>query len=298
MQYFFDDIRSMSIAGSTRSDSSLSEDDFAHGRNALVLMDGATVIDGSDNHFLDNASDAYWLSHRGCELMMKELQKIEATEEMLALRRVLATLKSEYEQVVGQIPADSTPADVPNSTLSCAWIVEDRLEILQLGDCPVSLRKVDGSYVCLPGDANLAKISQQNESDIARLIEEGTELADAVAVLRPQCVDMRRSMCNNGYAGSYSIFAFVGEDFIRPKTVSLPASEVESVCLYSDGYAELMMFDESMSMESLHDETMRSIPSCMGKLLSAQELDSHCIRFPRFKKRDDITVVSASISRG
>lgn len=298
MQYFFDDIRSMSIAGSTRSDSSLSEDDFAHGRNALVLMDGATVVDGNDNHFLDNASDAYWLSHRGCELMMKELSKSGDVEALPVLWKVLATLKSEYEQSVGRIPVDATPADVPNSTLSCVWFAGGRLEVLQLGDSPVSLKKLDGSYVCLPGDANLAKISKRNESDIARLLGEGMDLADAVAALRPQCADMRRSMCNNGYAGSYSIFAFVGEDFIRPKTVSLPASEVESVCLYSDGYAELMMFDENMSMQSLHDETMRSIPSCMGKLLSAQELDSHCARFPRFKKRDDITVVSASISCG
>lgn len=293
MSYFFDDIQSMSVGGEGRSNDSLTEDAFAYNKHNIIVMDGATIVDGIDNHFFDNASDAYWLSNSGCSLMMENLSNEISLHD--ALNSSLYALKSEYESALGGISNSATPADVPNSTLSCARIKGEELQIMQLGDSPISVKLTDGTYICMPGDENLEAISKNNTDDITSLLRSGNTIEEAREALRPQCIDMRRSQCNNAFSDSYSIFAFVGMEHIDPKIMCLPVSEVESICIYSDGYADLMLFDDDLDMEKLHEKTMRSIPDSIAELLCEQMDDADCISYPRFKRRDDITVVSAYI---
>lgn len=294
MPYLFDNMHSMSIAGAGRKSKDQSEDAFRLASSSIVLMDGASVVNGDENHFYSDASDAAWLAREG-SLLISSLLENPSIDEKAAVAYALTELEGIYADTVRPVSCGTTPADLPSSTLSIARIVDDEFRVSQLGDSPISVKLANGKFICLPGDRNLDGWDKRNKSIVAKKLADGMQLDDIRTELAPVFSDIRRYHCNNGAPGSYRIFCFSGAHFACPQTVCLPASEVESVCVYSDGYSEMFLFEPELTMEELHEQTMRSIPSCMGKLLSYQEFDSDCTRYPRFKKRDDITVVAATV---
>lgn len=111
-------------------------------------------------------------------------------------------------------------------------------------------------------------------------------------------MDLRRR-ANTGSPDGYEIFCFCGEENIYGCERTLNASDVESIGIYSDGYAEILRFDEGMTVEELHEMSMnetgqRKVIECLREF---QRTDASCNRVPRTKPEDDATVIAACIVR-
>lgn len=297
----FTEISTITIPGSTRSESSLSEDAFAVCPSALILMDGATVVNGDENHFAANASDACWLAHRGCSLLMERFDKISMARQgegsiLAAITEALEILEGKYRSCTERDTTSLTPADVPTSSLSFAIVSGTSLFAGQLGDSPLSIKMRDGRLISLRGDEDLISLDEANKVKMRRLIDSGMTIEQAHKAMLPEFSKNRELHCNNGEAGSYRIFCFVGKEQALPNVVSLELEDVESICLYSDGYAEIMSFESYITEERLHDLTVEDASKVVSDLMAHQDQDPNCQAVMRFKKRDDITVISARIN--
>lgn len=296
----FCDIQAASVPGSKRSESKLTEDALYASQSVLIVMDGATVVNGDANHFLDNASDAHWLSHRGCSILGLRLEEVSSSgggEQQIedAIFETLCALEREYVDVTCREVSMMTPADVPSSTLSFAVISDGKLIVGQLGDSPLSVKMRDGESLYMAGDEVLMSLDEANKEAMARLVDEGYDIASAHSAMMPQFSAMRERHCNNGEEDAYRIFCFVGKEHAAPKMATIDACDAESIVICSDGYADMFLFEPELTFGTLHDETIASVRDTLGRLVAYQDDDADCRKFMRFKRSDDITVVAAMV---
>lgn len=299
MPFVFTDIAITSYAASHRENPLANEDMASGGQKALVLMDGTTpLLKEGDYHFFVQASDTAWMSYIGCISLCQYLNNTPAIDTIEAIDNLLREMRSNWERTVGRKAEGLSALHLPSATVSCVRLrTNDVLELFWLADSPISIKIRDGKVLYIAGDEQWLSVSaaaQAHQREIAHDMSlNEKERARAAAEVS---MDLRWR-ANTGLPDGYEIFCFCGEENIYGCERTLNAGDVESICIYSDGYAEILRFDETMTVEGLHEMSMseagqRKVIECLREF---QRADSSCSRVPRAKPEDDATVIAAHV---
>ena len=242
----------------TYSEKQYNEDVFCLGSDYAMVLDGASGLDKANR--MQTGSDARWF----VEQMMRAIQKNIHSNQTLKqiVKEAIQSLIPLYPIVEKQY--------MPSGCLSLIRCKEDTIEYIGFGDC-VALFELKNEILCLY-DHNIEKLDNlalQSKDPYPILLE-------------------NRNLRNepNGYCALDLTFKSL--DMCIEQTFK--KEDVRSIALMSDGFyqlKQLLQLDSSCFIQTLYEQKEKALPL----LYSLQEQDWPCQILPRFKKRDDTTVL-------
>ena len=271
-KYTFHTIHHLCRPGSTHRPC---EDLVNVGDTRLLLLDGASPLAPS----IMSSSDAAWFVQEA-DRMVSTLFPIRGEPLPQFLMDCMRCIHWDIED------------DAPSAGIALLRLEEDRLDYLLLGDCAISIEKTDGTVLTIEDDTlrrldNSALTALQAHA--ARL---GAPPRDCLAFIQDT---LRQNRALRNTSMGYYILDPSGKGIPHAVTGSLPATDVQSIFLCSDGFAQLCQFTGG-SLTDLHRQVKENgLESLYHELCAHQDSDPSFQRVPRFKHRDDASAVLAKI---
>ena len=251
------------------------EDLVTTGDTRLLLLDGASPLVPS----IMAPSDAVWFVQE-VDRMVSTLPPIRGEPLSQFLMDCIRCIHWNIDQ------------DAPSAGIALVRLEEDHLDYLLLGDCSISIEKADGTFHLIEDDT-LRRLDSMALAELqAHAARLGTSPRDCLAFIQDT---LRRNRALRNSSMGYYILDPSGKGIPHAVTGSLPAPEIQSVFLSSDGFAQLCSFTGS-SLTALHRRAKGSgLEALYGSLCALQDSDPCFERLPRFKHRDDVSAVLAEI---
>lgn len=251
------------------------EDLVDTGAARLLLLDGASPLVPS----IMAPSDAVWFV-REVARMVSTLPPIRGESLPQFLMDCMRCIHWNIDQ------------DAPSAGIALVRLEEDHLDYLLLGDCSLSIERTDGTFLPIENDA----LHRLDNLALAELQIHAARLGASPRACLPLIQDtLRRNRALRNTPGGYYILDPSGAGIPHAITGRLPAPEVQSIFLCSDGFAQLCSFTGS-SLTDLHRQAKENGLEPLYQALRAhQDSDPSFQRVPRFKDRDDTSAVLAAI---
>ncbi len=263
------------------------EDSIFSSENVLVVIDGATGLNGI--HLTNEGSDAAWLSRRLRDFLKSELTNVDMTVPDI-LKRAAKQIKKELDEK-GYYRFENA---YPSAGIAVVRQNNGFLECFSLGDVPVMVSDKSGNvrYIC---DEALSKRDEEVIEKMKK-IHEQTNCTVAEARQRVSDILLKNRLEMN-QVGAYYIFEPTGAGIDHIKNDNIPLKDISEISLMTDGYyAALSCFNIIKNREEfmrfLADGKAEEILSSLKALAFH---DSNLNQFPRFKIMDDASVIVARI---
>ena len=271
---------------STKPGENFNEDTIFYNEKLLIVMDAATNL--SKIRFTSEESDGCWLSKNTVSLLSEFLN--DSTESIPhALERVSKILKDEINSL-----GCNNEELYPSGSIVIARIVNDTVEIFSIGDCSALIEFSNSCKKMLIRDDNISKM---DNAALNQLKEWREQSGKPIIELTPQIREMLiKNRNKRNKENGYWIFDPTGIAIKYATTLKFNCSEIKSIALMSDGFYSISMF-ENFSDNSKIISALKSNPA--GKMIDDifEELnkDVQLNKYPRFKIKDDASVVFAKI---
>ncbi len=255
----------------------------------LFVIDGASGLTGKK--VTDYDSDAAWLADNlktGLETSLPDFDRpISEILHDIALK-----LREEYDSYWKK--HYTSDVDYPSAGVVVMRLKENIIEYLSLGDCTLVIEDKDGELhsIC---EKNLHILDQKAIDKMVSIQREtGCSMSEAREAINPLLIHNRN--LRNKPEG-YWIFDPTGIGVDNARQGVWRANDVKGVTLMSDGFMQLLnTFEFYESFEDLQKNIRNYGLTELGKkLFEAQDDDSECMSFPRFKLRDDTSAVYATV---
>lgn len=270
----------------------LCEDAIGFSDKFIFALDGASCLTGIN--LVHPQSDAYWFAQGVKDGLCRKLkEEPEASTEDI-LKEVIAPLREEYLNCAKEKNIE-IPDDSPSAGIALFRLRENTLEFYGLGDCVGVIAMKDGTKKWL-NDPSLSNLDSIVIGKMAQLHKEtGIDVIEA----RKLCTDLlikHRALKNK--PEGYRILDPLGEGIDYACKFSITLDEIESVSVFSDGFAQLSeVFRVFENFGELHEALRtRSLENLCKELFFLQDNDPVCNSYPRFKLRDDTCAVYAEIN--
>lgn len=251
------------------------EDLVTTGDTRLLLLDGASPLTPS----VMAPSDASWFVQE-VDRMVGTLPSIRAEPLSQFLMDCIRCINWDVYQ------------DAPSAGIALLRLEEARLDYLLLGDCSISIEKADGTFLLIEDDSLRRLDSMALDELQTHATRLGAPPRDCLAFIQDT---LRRNRALRNSSMGYYILDPSGKGIPHAVTGSLPAPEVRSIFLCSDGFAQLCQFT-GKSLTDLHRQAKENGLEPLYQALRAhQDSDPSFQRVPRFKDRDDTSAVLAAI---
>lgn len=255
---------------------------FADAQTA-VLLDGATPKASITVSL--RANDTVWLVRRFVELWPTLASTVADAAERAELARL--ALRDELEALC--VKAGASPDEGPFACLAITHDTGAHVELLNMGDLTLLLRRRDGSVLRL-GESAVRELDRRAIAGIERALAAGVvPHAERLRSIAPLLGD-NRALRNvlPGYEvlepGVCCVDRFQRWTFGR--------ADVRALLLMSDGFYRLVDTFGAYSDLSLFDAVeRRGLASLLGELRGIELDDVECVRRPRFKTHDDATAL-------
>lgn len=255
-------------------------------------MDGASSLSGVN---IMEQSDARWFVQRIAGALTAAFAKGPDVDVPGVLRQAIAQARELYNAELEKLHKHE-PGDSPSCGIALFWQVGEQLHFFGLGDCVGVLALPDGKrFYSL--DTSLPNLDNGVLEEMIRIHREtGVSMREA----RKQCnhILLRNRQMRNHPEGYYVLdLSGVGIEKARQATFRVEG-DIRACCL-SDGFAqlaELFGFYEGYSglLDAMEEESLQAM---YDKLYAAQEKDSDCNDYPRFKLRDDTCAVYGKFTK-
>jgi hypothetical protein len=279
----FTNIQTLCTPGET-----VNEDSCSVSERHLLVIDGASGLYGQ--HVTEEASDARWLALRGTEEYGRLLQERDDPMPRLC-REACLTIQKEFLPL---LPPDAGQDAYPSAGVAAVRLRSGWLEYYSLGDLTILLRFQDG-HVERIHDQTLTDLDNGVIREMARLARERGE---HVSEQRPRVQELlQRNRRLRNHPGGYWIFDPTAAGAERGLHGGLPAGELRTVALLSDGLADAVPIykmepDYDRFLARLEAEGPEAVCQALREL---QRGDPDFDRYPRFKLADDATAVLARL---
>ncbi len=261
------------------SDKEYNEDGYGFRKDLVFVIDGATGL--GENNYMGYGDDAKWFVDGVCEYLQKYLssQPLET-----CLSKVCSLLYSEYSKIVKDVNSSS----MPSSCISLFREIDDEIEFFGLGDTVGVCEFVDGTYEVL-FDQRLVDLDSVAIDEMVTISKErGISPIEARKYIQSTLIK-HRSLVNTE-EGYYSLDV-TGKGLSKAIKRRWKKDVIKRICCMSDGFYEVMEFGLYQDIPSLLDAIEANVDEVLANLCKAQDDDSLGYKVPRFKLRDDITVV-------
>lgn len=267
------------------------EDAIGYGENYCFVIDGASGLSGIN--IINEQSDAAWFARKVKEKLCQYLDNNDNTPTKAILTSIIKEINATYHRIAldkGLQP----PTDSPSAGIVLFRKVEDEIEFFGLGDCTGVVELIDGTVSVLK-DTRLCALDGAVLSRMAALHQQnGIPVLEA----REACNDMLLANRNKrNKDNGYWILDLSGVGIEHALIKTWPTDTVKTIFACSDGFAQLSdTFNMYPDYTALFDAARQStLAALCDRLFAAQEADSECNAYPRFKLRDDTSCLWATL---
>lgn len=250
-------------------------------------MDAATNL--NKVKLTTEGSDGCWFSKNAISLLAGYLAD-EARPVQDALMQAAGELRAELDRM----GANGDVAMYPSGSVLIVRECKDKIELYSLGDCSAIIRFRNGEQDRYLHDDAVTKL---DNAVIARLQELHRESGRAVAELLPDVDELlRENRAKRNRENGYWIFDPTGTGVEHGQRYEWPKEIVKDVTLMSDGFCCLADQEADLSLESLV-KRLEQEPAerIVTEIFTCLEGDPLFNRYPRFKMKDDASVIYAQI---
>lgn len=247
------------------------------------VIDGATGL--NKENVTDCTSDARWFAKKFRKFLMQELVNCNKSIQEI-MRDGILKINEEYDAFAGAGQVESRPS----CAIAIYRVKGDSVEFFTLGDCGFLV-----SYKS--GDVELIKredLTRLDEMNIKRLVAKAEQMGISVVNTRQfmssELLEVRR-MQNT--ANGYWILSNSLDAVDNATYLVKDKNEIKQIIGFSDGFSQLFDLFKIYTMEEfvgLVDGGV-SFETLYSTLYDAQEKDADCTNYPRFKLRDDATIL-------
>lgn len=258
-----------------------------------VCSDTAVLLDGAasrtEQRVSTYANDTIWLVQRFLELFRDEGYGARAPHDDIPARieRTRVALKSEYDGLCAG--AKLVPDEAPFACLAIAHHVAARLELYNMGDLTVLLRKRDGSLLRF-GESAVRELDRKALAEMERDHAAGVAPhAERLSRVWPTLLAHRA--LRNQLTG-YDVLDVNVPCTGRLERLVCDAAEVRDVLLMSDGFYRLVdtlgRYDDAGLFQAVEQSGLQPL---LSELRSLERADPECTTHWRFKCHDDATAI-------
>ncbi|MBR0599547.1 protein phosphatase 2C domain-containing protein [Sinanaerobacter chloroacetimidivorans] len=273
----------------------INEDYVGYSDSFLFVLDGATGLGNrKPNEKGTEASRFVSLVGERLQSCLEDLSK--NTKEILQ-----KAVRISENYTIDKTFSDSEHAELiehsrgqaylsPSASISIFRINGTLLEYYGLGDCTATIQFQDGSIRTIHEDT----ITLMDQKVIATMAELARKKAVTVREAKNEIIPFLIENRNkkNTQEGYWTLDA-TGIGIAHGIHLTFPLQEVQSVSLMSDGFAQICdTFYLVRNFDELHEKMAKEDLSDMVKeLFDIQDTDPDYNQYPRFKHRDDTTVI-------
>lgn len=264
------------------------EDSLFFNRNTLVVIDGASSLNSV--HLTASPTDACWLADTTAKLLEEKLSEGNKT-----LSIALEETAEELRHILSGYGYQENVDTFPSCSLMVARLLDDNLELFSLGDCTALVRFHDGRPVLHFHDDAVTRLDNSVLEKAGIMANEsGLSIAEVLPGLQHMLMENRGK---RNHENGYWIFDPSGSGIVHGKTLLIPRKEIHSLALMSDGFYEITQSEVASTHQQLLS-LLETTPAetLVQSLFSMLESDPRFDRFPRFKLKDDATVIYAHVS--
>jgi hypothetical protein len=260
---------------------------------AAWVLDGVTGI--NDRALLPGPSDAAWFVAAVQEVLpavLADAPEVPAADLIAALVRAL-----ERRQSASWLdPRGANGRETPAASFALVRLMGGDIEILRLGDCLVLLEAADGTVTVMDHPV-LAAIEAETRDALLEMRARGiTDPKKAFETMMPR---LRAQRTRRNLPDGYGVLAAEPSCLPMMHVDHMPAGELRSVLLVSDGYYRLVDHYNAMNDSELVRQTRDVGADTLLKQLRAIEADDPlAMSYPRLKIRDDATALLVGIGEG
>lgn len=270
--------------GFTYSDNDHNEDTYYVCDKFGFVIDGATGLKGKK--VTDYKTDAQWFSNKFSDYLKQALLNEEKSLTQI-LKEGIAEIDNKFNNFAGAEEIEIKPS----ASIAIFRIVNDYLEYLVLGDCPIILNTKKVKVITIKDLQKFDKNSLKHAKKYAK--KHKINVSDSIPFINDVLISVRNkrntpngywTLADNPKAIDHALYERVKKE------------DVKQVVLVSDGFAQIYDLFKYFNPKNLLKELDKcEIKDVFEILYKLQEDDKFCNKYPRFKLRDDTTLIEWKI---
>lgn len=271
----------------TKAGNCFNEDAIFYNENLLIVMDAATTL--TKVNFTSEESDGCWLSKNTVSLLSKLLCD-SAISIADALEKVSKILKDEIDAL-----GCNDKELYPSGSIMIARIVNDTVEVFSIGDCSAIIEfKNSSKKEMLIYDDAVSKLDKSVVNKLEKLREHsGKDIVDLIPQIKEMLVENRNK---RNKENGYWIFDPTGIAIKYATTLKFNCNDIKSIALMSDGFYSISMFENfSHNADIISALKNRLAEKLIDDIFEELNKDEKLNKYPRFKVKDDASVVFAKV---
>lgn len=264
----------------------INEDTFFVSDKFGFVLDGATGL--LKENISPNASDAEWFV-----LKMKSILEQTAMQD-LPLSQIVANAIVNADKEYMSFDGAENIKSKPSSGIALYRLNGDFLEYLLLGDVSLLVKFKSGkvTQLLMP---QLTKLDGENIAKMTQVAKENNiNVIDARPLIND---DLLRVRLSQNTPNGYYILSDNPEAARNALTGKIELAQVESLTALSDGFSQVYdtfeLFKSPEELVAALDE--KTAEEIYEQLWELQEQDKYCNAHPRFKIRDDSTLIHVKL---
>jgi len=278
----------MIINGFTMPAKELNEDAMYVSEKFGFVLDGATGL--LKENVSPIKSDAAWFTQTFREFFINNLGDMSKSFQEIVIKGII-----EIDNTYMSFPNAETVKSKPSSGAAIYRINNDKFEYFILGDCSFLIEDTKGTVTHLKLD-DLTRLDAININKMAKIAKEkGINVVDARELINDDLVKTR--LMQNTDEG-YWILSDDTEAPSHALVGEIPLENINQIVGTSDGFSQIydtfFIYTKEELIEKLQNGT--SIETLYKTLCTEQDKDALCNEKPRFKLRDDATLIYAKFN--
>lgn len=272
----------MKLNSFTRSGALHNEDIYEITPTYGFVLDGATGLLKENITGMD--SDAQWFVHEWKKFLNKNIT------QQKPLNEILKDGVKEVEEVYQGFEGAADIKSKPSAGIALYRVVDGKLEYFLLGDCALIITKNNGEVVHLQPQ-ELTKFDDINIKRMAAIAKDkNIDVVEARALIVDYLLETRLTQNTEG---GYWILSDSFDAIDNGVQGTMDFADIKQIIAVSDGYSQIYDTFNVLDIENFAKliEASISLTELYQALWTLQEKDKSCNIHPRFKLRDDATII-------
>ena len=253
------------------------QDDFG------FVLDGATGL--TNDNVTPEKSDARWFTREFTHFLAENLKDKNKTIQNI-LKEGIAKINAKFNSFCGSKEIKVKPS----STIALFRINNNDIEFFVLGDCVFLIRDNDNKIQVLT-TSDLSKLDAQNiKTLVKRAKENNVDVVNARSLVTDELI---RTRLSQNTKGGYWTLSDNTEAIDNALYTKIDKTKIKQIIAMSDGFSQIFDLFKLYTVEEFANQIKngRPIEELYKELYDAQEKDYTCNNYPRFKLRDDTTIL-------
>lgn len=253
----------------------------------MIVVDAATDL--TKTHLTDEPSDGCWFSKNITSLLSEQLR-----DTSLSILDALERVSFELKNKLDALGYANIPEAYPSASIMITRIIQDSIELFSIGDCTALIEYKNDEGVILIHDEAVTTL---DNTVIQRLLTLQQQSGKSIAALIPQVTDM---LLNNRQKRNtkegYWIFDPTGTAIQHGTSFIFKCSDIQSLAIMSDGFYHIASLENYANPNDILTALKNSPADTLIEVLYNElSYDAEFNRFPRFKIRDDSSIIFAKV---